>query len=147
MFVKSILAVAAISSVIGLASVPAKADPQISVGIGLGFGGYDSGYGGYNGGYGVFDGGYDDYGYGDDYSDDYPRQRFHQRRVYETYAPARYGVSCNTGRNIVRSSGYRNVRAYDCSAPTYGYKASRDGDLYQVKVSSRGRIISARPLY
>ena len=58
-----------------------------------------------------------------------------------------YGVSCGGGRDIVRSAGFRHVTAYDCSAPTYGYKAWRDGDLFKVKVSYNGRIISVRPIW
>jgi hypothetical protein len=134
MFVKSLIAVAAIASVVSFASVPAKAETTVDIGIGLGLGGYYPG---------------DGYGYVDDgYPGDYPAYPRHRRRHFDDYAPVMsYGVSCNRGRSIVRNEGFRNVRAYDCSAPTYGYKAWRDGELYQVKVSYRGRIISVRPIY
>lgn len=134
MFLKSLIAVATVASAVSFASVPAKAETTVDVGIGIGLGGFYPG---------------DGYGYGDDgYADDYPVYPRHRRRHFDDYAPVlSYGVSCNRGRNIVRSEGFRNVRAYDCSAPTYAYKAWRDGELYRVKVSYRGRIISVRPIY
>jgi hypothetical protein len=133
MFVKSLIAVAAVASAVSFASAPAKAETTVDIGIGIGLGGFYPG---------------DGYGYVDDgYPGDYPRYP-RPRRHFDDYAPVMsYGVSCNRGRSIVRSEGFRNVRAYDCSAPTYGYKAWRDGELYQVKVSYRGRIISVRPIY
>ena len=131
MFVKSLIAVAAVASVVSFASTAAKADTSVS--IGFGFGGFDSGYG-YPGDYPVYE----------------PRYRYHHFRdyapVYE--APmADYGVSCAEGRNAVREAGFRNVRAYDCSAPTYGYKAMRGGEFFRVKVNYSGDIISVRPIY
>jgi hypothetical protein len=135
MFVKSLIAVAAVASVVSFASTSAKADTNIDFGIGFGVGGFYPG-----------DGYPSDYP--DVYVDDMPHRFHHRRHRFHDYAPVRdYGVSCNTGRNIVRRAGFNSVRAYDCSAPTYGYKAWRDGDLFQVKVNYQGDIISARPIY
>ena len=134
MLVKSLIAVAAVASAISFVSTAAKADTSVSVGFG--FGGFDSGYG-----YG--------YGYPGDYPVFEPRYRHHYYHNYGPVynAPIDYGVSCDEGRNAVREAGFRNVRAYDCSAPTYGYKAMRHGDYFRVKVSYSGNIISVRPIY
>jgi hypothetical protein len=124
MIKKTLVAAAAVAAV-AFASVPAKADVNVDFGIGLG--GFYPGY---------------DYGYNDDY---FPR---HRRHHWNDYSPViNYGISCGTGRNVVRNAGFRNVSAYDCSAPTYGYNAWRHGDLFKVKVNSRGRIVSAYPVY
>ncbi len=130
MFVKSLIAVAAVASVVSFASTAAKADTTVS--LGFGFGGFDSGY-----------------GFAGDYPVEYPAYRpRHRHHYYEDEAPdLDYGVSCAEGRNAVREAGFRNVRAYDCSAPTYGYKAMRHGDFFRVKVSYAGNIISVRPIY
>lgn len=128
MFVKSLIAVAAVASAVSFASTAAKADTTVS--FGFGFGGFGPDYG------------YSDYGYPGSY---YGHRRHHG--FYGDVRPIRRGISCGTGRSIVRNAGFRRVIAYDCSAPTYGYKAWQDGELYQVKVSTRGEIISARPIY
>jgi hypothetical protein len=128
MLVKSLIAVAAVASAVSFASTAAKADTTVS--LGFGFGGFGPDYG------------YSDYGYPGPYYGHRPHHGF-----YGDFRPARRGISCGTGRSIVRNAGFHRVVAYDCSAPTYGYKAWQDGELYQVKVSSRGDIISARPIY
>jgi hypothetical protein len=133
MFVKSLVAVAAVASVVSFASTAAKADTNIDFGIDLGTGGF-------------FPGG----GYADSYSGDYPGYYPHHRRHHHLreYAPVMdYGVSCGMGRGIVRNAGFRNVSAYDCSAPTYGYQAWKHGELFQVNVSYRGDIVAVRPIY
>ncbi len=127
MFKKSLIAAAALATVFAFASAPAKAETNVDFNIGLGFGDFGPDYGP---GYG-FDDDFPDYGY------HHPRPR--PRPVY--------GVSCGQGRDIVRGAGFRHVTAYDCSAPTYGYKAWRHGDLFKVKVSYNGRIISVRPIW
>ena len=123
MFTKSLIAAAAIASVVSFASAPAQAETNVDFNIGLGFGGFGPDYG---------------------YEGDYPYHGFHG---YPRPRPSHYGVSCGGGREVVRSAGFRRVTAFDCSAPTYGYKAWRDGDLYRVKVSYTGRIISVRPIW
>ncbi len=136
MLKKFIIAAAAIVSVVTLASVPAKADPNVTIGFGFGFGGgFDQGFGP---GYGIYDDGFDG---------DY---RPHRRRPHwNDYRPVvrNYGVSCSTGANIVRNAGYRSVQAFDCSAPVYAYQARRNGEQYEIRVSSRGRIISVDEAY
>ena len=127
MFTKSLIAAAAIASVVSFASAPAQAETNVDFNFGIGLGDFGPGYG-YGDGY-DFEGGYGRPGH-------HPRPR-----------PMRYGVSCGEGRNLVREAGFRRVTAYDCSAPTYGYKAWRHGDLFKVKVSYNGRIISVRPIW
>ncbi len=129
MFKKSLIAAAALATVVSLAAVPAKAETNVDFNVGFGFGGFGPDYGP---------------GYGDGYDDDFPDYGYYH---HPRPRPIHYGVSCGQGRDIVRSAGFRHVTAYDCSAPTYGYKAWRDGDLYKVKVSYNGRIISVRPIW
>jgi hypothetical protein len=127
MFTKSLIAVAAVASVLSFASTAAQAEPTVTFGIGFGTSGYFP---------------------GDGYFDEYPRYPRHRRHHYRDAEPVLdYGVSCGEGLNVVREAGFRRVRAYDCSAPTYGYKAMRDGDFYRVKVNYSGDIISVRPIY
>jgi hypothetical protein len=128
MFVKSLIAVAAVASVVSFASTSAKADTNIDFGIGFGVGGFAPDYG-----YPSYDEPY------------YPRHRRHHFRDYPRVES--FGISCGDGRNVVRDAGFHRVSAYDCSAPTYGYKAWRDGEMFKVKVNYRGRIISAYPIY
>jgi hypothetical protein len=136
MFTKSLIAVAALASVLSFASTAAKADPHISFGIGFG-----SGYGEP----------YPHYGYGDGFPGDYPPPPFYRphRRPHfvDLPPPVRYGISCSEGRNVVREAGYEGVRAYRCGGSSYGYRAWRDGERYQVLVNRGGDIISERPLY
>ncbi len=129
MLTKSLIAAAAIASMVSFTSAPAQAETNVDLNFGFGFGGFGPGYGD---GYGY--GGYDDYPGHGYYGGPRPR-------------PMHYGVSCGAGRQIVREAGFRRVTAYDCSAPTYGYKAWRHGDLFKVKVSYNGRIISVRPIW
>jgi hypothetical protein len=124
MLTKTVFAAAAIATVVTFAATSAKADVNVDFGIGLG---------------------YPDYGYQEDYV---PRRHRHHRDWNDNYPPViNYGISCGTGRNVVRNAGFRNVSAYDCSAPTYGYNAWRHGDLFKVKVNYRGQIVSAYPVY
>jgi hypothetical protein len=52
-----------------------------------------------------------------------------------------YRISCGEGRRIVRQSGFRRVRAIDCSGNTYRYNASsRDGRV-TVLVNMDGDIV------
>jgi hypothetical protein len=136
MFKKSLIAMAAIASILTFASTAAKADPHISFGIGFGS---------------DFGAPYPGYGFGDGYPGDYPPPPFFPRRRHHGFIdfppPVVYGISCNTGRRIVREAGYEGVRAYRCGGRTFGYRAWRDGERYQVLVNFRGRIVSERPLY
>jgi hypothetical protein len=126
MFTKALLAAAAVASVVTLASTSAKADVNVDFGIGLG------------GFYPAYDYGYD--------GPHFPRH--HRRHHWNDYPPViNYGISCGAGRNVVRNAGFRNVSAYDCSAPTFGYNAWRHGDLFKVKVNYRGQITAAYPVY
>lgn len=129
MFKKNLLAAAAVASIVTLGATSAKADTSIS--LGFGFGGFDSGYG--------YDDGYPDPYYGG----------HHRRGVYwdDARPVMSYRMSCSSGRDVVREAGFRHVTAYDCSAPTYGYKAWRDGDLFKVVVNYRGNIVSVRPIW
>ncbi len=128
MFKKSLIAAAALATVFAFASAPAKAETNVDFNIGFGFGGFGPDYGP---------------GYGFGYDDDFPDYGYHPRPRPRPH----FRVSCGEGRNVVREAGFRRVTAYDCSAPTYGYKAWRHGDLFKVKVSSNGRIISVRPIW
>jgi hypothetical protein len=138
MLKKSLIAAAALATVVTLASTSAKADSDVFFGIGFGNPGFHHPRGGYFPPpapvYSVdpFDG---DYGYRP-----YPRRH----RFVDTYVSR---VSCDGGANILRRAGFRGVEADDCSAPTYSYQAWRHGEQFDIQVSSRGQIISVDPAY
>jgi hypothetical protein len=71
---------------------------------------------------------------------------YYSRRYYEEprYRYVDEGISCGTGKEILRDSGFRGVDAYDCSAPTFGYTAWKRGGYYRVRVNYVGDIVSAR---
>jgi hypothetical protein len=73
----------------------------------------------------------DDYYYHDDYAPLYYSDRWDRPRYY---APR---MSCREARSIVRSEGYRNVSARDCSGRTYSFSATRHGDRVRVYVNAR----------
>jgi hypothetical protein len=53
-----------------------------------------------------------------------------------------YGISCREGRAIVRHSGFRHVRAIDCSGDVFSYTAdSRRGGRATVIVNMDGEIV------
>ncbi len=59
---------------------------------------------------------------------------------YPAYNPY-WGVSCGTGRHIVRNHGFYNVNAFDCGKPVYQYTAWKFGQPFKVKVNLAGHII------
>ena len=123
MITKTLIAAAAVSAIAFGASAPANA----KVNVDLYLGGFAPGY--YEPAYPVY-GGYDE-----EYEP--PRRRHHS-----------YGISCEDGRDAVRSSGFRKVRAVSCSGNRYTYKARRHGDTFIVKVSRRsGDVISVQETY
>jgi hypothetical protein len=136
MFKKSIIAVAAIAAAVSFSSVSAKADTSVSIGFGFGVGGFDPGY---------------DYPGADLGPDPFFDEDFgHGRRRHGWHRPRPvmdYGMSCGRASNVVRAAGFRHVRAIDCSAPTYTYKAMRHGDVFKVRVNFRGEIVAVRPIY
>jgi hypothetical protein len=83
------------------------------------------------------------YIYEDDFEPTPPRRYRHNRFVVQ-YDNG--GIGCKRGLRVVRSAGFHNVEAYDCSAPTYGYSAWQDGGLFKVRVTSGGDIISVRQI-
>lgn len=98
----------------------AKADTEISIGVGDGRAPVQ-----YYRDYPVYDPGYPDYDDDEGYDDDY--------------------LSCSEGRRIVRQEGFRQVRATRCGGEIYRYQAVKRYQLWSVRVSARsGRIISAR---
>jgi hypothetical protein len=65
--------------------------------------------------------------------------------AYPAYNPY-WGVSCGTARHIVKSHGFYNVNAFDCSKPVYQYTAWKFGQPYKVKVNMAGSIIQVKHL-
>ena len=59
-------------------------------------------------------------GYGNDYND---------------------GISCGEGRSIVRHSGFRKVRALDCSSDVFTYSAKKHNQFFKVFVNTDGNIV------
>jgi hypothetical protein len=74
--------------------------------------------------------------------------RRHVRRQVRRYNDHDYSarLSCRGGKNVLRDAGFRDVEAYDCSAPTFGYSAWKHGDLFKVRVTSSGDIVSVRQI-
>lgn len=122
MFAKFLIAAAAVATVAASASAPANAKVNVDLYLGgFGPGYYEPAYPVYDGGRGIDDGNYAE-----------PRRRH-----------GGYGISCEQGRDEVRYSGFRKVRALDCSGRRYTYKARKNGQPVIVKVSRRsGDIIS-----
>lgn len=119
MITKTLIAAAAVSAIAFGASAPANA----KVNVDLYFGGFGPGY--YEPAYPVYE---------------EPRYVPRRPRYVESY-----GVSCEDGRDLVRDSGFRKVRAIDCSGKRYTYRARQNGDTFIVKVSRRsGNIISVQ---
>ncbi len=141
-FVKSILATTAIAATVALgAASQAKADPRFNLSFGIGIP--------------VYDGGYQNDG-PDPYFQPHFRHRHHHHDWNDdgdqAYAPPppppmNYGISCSTGRNILRQNGFRDVQAYDCQGPVYGYQAWKRGEIYRVSVNFRGQVLSVDPIY
>jgi hypothetical protein len=136
MFAKSMIAAAAIAaSAVALSPVEANAKTNWDIHIGLGAPAYP-----------IYD--YPvyvdrpvhvyrphvEYGYVE------PRYRYAEPR----YHYVDRDLSCRSGKHIVRDAGFRDVDAYDCSAPTYGYTAWRRGGYYKVRVNYGGDIVSVR---
>ena len=87
---------------------------------------YRDGYGWYNPGGDYYDGSfYDGQGFYDG-----PRYRMREYSFGNR-------ISCGEARGIVRSSGFRNVSAIECSGRTYTFRAMRRGNLVTVYVNSR----------
>ena len=130
MITKTLIAAAAVAVLAAGISAPANAKVNVDLFIGGYNPGYNPGY--YEPGYPVYDGGY--------------RPRRHQDYDYEP-APVyqSYGISCEEGRDQVRDSGFRKVRAVNCDGKRYTYKARRNGNPYIVRVSRRsGDIVSVQ---
>ena len=138
MLKKSLIAAAALATVVTLASTSAKAESDIFFGIGFGTPGLHHPHGGY---FPPPEPVYSE----DVFADDYGYRPHHRRhRFVDAYVSR---VSCSGGANILRRAGFRGVEADDCSAPTYSYQAWRHGEQFDIQVSSRGRIISVDPAY
>ncbi len=137
MIAKSLIAAAALAgSVLAVASTEASAKTNWDIHIGLGAPLYDVP---------VYDEPvYVAPSYSYDYYEPAPRRFREHRYVSRSYS--NYGISCNSGRRMLRSEGFHDVEAYDCSAPTYGYSAWRDGGLFKVRLNLNGDIISVRQI-
>jgi hypothetical protein len=135
MITKSLIAAAAVAGSVLAASTGAVAKTNWDIHIGLGAPLFDVPV-------------YTAPGYVYDYDYDYaPVRRYHRpvRRHYIDVEPD-YGISCSAGKRALRSRGFHDVEAYDCSAPTFGYTAWRDGGYFKVRVNTRGGIISMREI-
>lgn len=50
------------------------------------------------------------------------------------------GISCAEARSIIRHRGFHNIRALDCSAPTYRFSGWIGFQQYTIKINDTGRI-------
>lgn len=64
---------------------------------------------------------------------------------YPVYSPG--NISCKKGRNIVDYSGFHNVKAIDCSLPTYKYTAWKKGHKFVVSVNRYGNIYKVNKVF
>jgi hypothetical protein len=134
MIMKSILAATAVAATL-FAVVPAaeanhRHKPHVNIDIGIGDPVYNPGY------------------YDPSFDDPPPPRR--RRPVYQSdYGyedPVDYGddytISCGQGRQIMRHSGFRNVRTVECDGQNFKYTGYRRGASWIVMIDSRtGEII------
>jgi hypothetical protein len=60
---------------------------------------------------------------------------------YPAYEPAPVYVDyCGAARQAVRYQGFKKVQVRDCSGPTFGFKAKRNGNWYYVRTNVHGNI-------
>jgi hypothetical protein len=129
MITKTIIAAAAVAALSAGASAPANAKVHVDLFVG----GYNPGY--YEPSYPV-------------YAPPPPRRHHYEDNYEPEPVYQSYGISCEEGKDNVRDSGFRKVRAIDCDGKRYTYKARRDGYRYIVKVSRHsGDIISVQEAY
>ena len=132
--------VAAGMMALSMAFVPATAQAETNVTIGIGTGWVGPGYGDrcwsrrhcnyYYGGHGY---------YGHPYYNG-PRPRY-----YDDVPVRPRRVSCGLARDIVADHGFRRVVARDCNGRVYSFRARKNGWSYIVSVSSRnGRIVDVQ---
>ncbi|MBG1231291.1 hypothetical protein [Aestuariivirga litoralis] len=62
--------------------------------------------------------------------------------IYVNLENQDYGVSCKTAKSIVRSSGFHAVKTQSCGGPVYSFTGLKHGQLFDIDVSRRGRIVS-----
>ncbi|MCA0433314.1 MAG: hypothetical protein LCH46_08620 [Proteobacteria bacterium] len=125
---KSLITAAVISlSAAGIAATPAKAGVDVNIGLGVMLDGP-----------GVYVGGGHGYGYG--YVG--PGYGYGYKKPY-----VKSGISCNEGRWITKSAGYKNVKTKECYGSKFTYVGKRFGNKYIVTVSRwSGNIISVNML-
>jgi hypothetical protein len=114
---KSLIAAAAVATTLAVALPASQAQAGVDINIGIGLGGFGGGY--YGGGY--YGGGYPVY-----------------NRGY---------ISCGKGAKIVDHSGFRRVRAIDCSLPSYKYTAWRNAHKFVVSVNRYGNIYKVNKIF
>lgn len=127
MIAKSLIAATAVAATMAVALPASDAKADVDVTIGLGVGGY---YPDYYPAYRPYAyGGYGHY------------ERYNRYDAYDRYD---HGISCGKGRRIVDHSGFNNVRAIDCNGSNYRYSAWKKGHRYVVRVNRDGDITRIR---
>ena len=142
MIAKSLIAATAVAATMAVALPASDAKADVDVTIGLGVGGY---YPEVDVTIGLGVGGY--------YPDYYPAYRpyayggyghYERYNRYDAYDRYDHGISCGKGRRIVDHSGFNNVRAIDCNGSNYRYSAWKKGHRYVVRVNRDGDITRIR---
>jgi hypothetical protein len=132
MFIRTLLAAAAMSAGIAGSAVTADAKTNITIGVGIPAPVYVE----------------PEYIYEEPPPP--PRRRVYVEEVYDDgyEEPHRsYRVSCGQAARMLRNNGYRRVEAQDCGGRRYSFVGWRRGEPYLVTVSARsGRIVGRSPL-
>ena len=67
--------------------------------------------------------------------------------AYPVYDPEpEYVDACSEARMSVKYHGFKKVQPVDCSAPTFAFKARKNGNWWVVRTNVYGNIKSVQPL-
>ncbi|WP_159952483.1 hypothetical protein [Rhizobium sp. 18065] len=54
-------------------------------------------------------------------------------------------ITCQEGRNRLRSNGFRDIRTVDCRGRFFVYRATRDGRRFEIALNRHnGRVVDMR---
>jgi hypothetical protein len=69
------------------------------------------------------------------------------RKAFRIPFAHRTPIDCETGRQLILSSGFKRVQSLDCGGTAYSYLARRNGSSYKIWLNSRsGRFLAIDPI-